>query len=67
MIKVKITGSKKEYILEVSNKKDDFMWDVALTEDELLEIYQQIKKKFKLYDTKETKKRISPHQSGKRN
>jgi len=45
----KITGTRKDgYVLEITNQKDEFMWDVSLVEEELIEIYKAIGKKLKL-------------------
>lgn len=44
-----IKGNKKDgYVLEITNPKDEFMWDVSLVEEELLEIYKAIGKKLKI-------------------
>lgn len=44
-IKVKISGSKKDgYVLTLINKKDEFIWDTALTYEEIEVLLKEFKK-----------------------
>lgn len=42
---IKLTGSKKEYVLTVKDKR--YFRDIQLTEEELLELKKILNKKFK--------------------
>ena len=49
MVKTKLTGDTKSgYVLTLNNSQDNFKWDVSITQEEILSIYEAIKKKLKL-------------------